>query len=299
MSLKDIFYAVLSVLLWALNIWAQTIAAQEISPFLLSFLRIGLFVPLVLIFPKPPSNNGWQYMAAGLFWNAFNFIFLNLGWKLGVGVAVSSFIIQTNVFFSILLCFLLLNERPRFYQVAGIIIASVGITLLAQTKDSSAGQNSLLGMGLILLASLSWGTGYALLKKFRIGSTMADITWISFYASLPLLVMTLIFDGPAKIYQQLFLLSLKGWFCILYAFLCSSIIAGRLWLYLTKKYSSAYVVPYLLLIPIFATLVATTLNHEVLTPMQIGAGSLILLGVFISQVAPYLNFKRYKDQGSQ
>lgn len=287
MSLRDIVLAILSVLLWSANIWAQRNVAQEISPLLLSFLRIGILMPLVFFFPKP-KNKAWHYMLAGLFWNAFNFIFLNLGWQLGVGVAISSFVIQTNVFFSIIICALMLNERPNIYQIFGMIIASTGVTLLASTSNSMEEQDWLIGIGVMLLASISWGIGFAFIKKFRIGSSMTDITWLSFYSSLPLLAITLVFDGPTIMYDQLMSLSLKGMFCILFAVIASTIVASRMWLYLTNKYHSSYLVPYLLLIPIFAIIIAKIMTNEVLTTVQLSSGALILAGVFVSQVVPHI-----------
>ena len=287
MSLRDIILAVISVFLWAANIYAQKKVAQEISPLLLSFLRIGILIPLVFIFPKA-KNKAWHYMLAGLFWNAFNFIFLNLGWQLGVGVAVSSFVIQTNVFFSIIICSLMFNERPSIYQVFGMIIACSGVTLLASTKGTMEQENWLIGIGVMLMASISWGIGFALIKKFRIGSSMNDITWLSFYSSLPLLAVTLLFDGPVTVYDQLMRLSPDGWGCILFAVIASTIMASRMWLYLTNKYHSSYLVPYLLLIPIFAIVIALLLTDEVLTSMQIVSGTLILIGVFVSQVVPHI-----------
>jgi O-acetylserine/cysteine efflux transporter len=296
-SYKDIGFAVLSVLLWASNILAQKTVAQELSPFLLAFLRSGSLLPLLFFFPKPPSQK-WRYMLAGTFWCSFNFIFLNLGWKMGVGVAVSSFIIQTNVFFSILQCFVLLKERPNSHQIFGMMVAAVGVSLLANAQDVMANPNWLAGIGIMLMASLSWGTGYALLKKFQIGSTMADITWLSSYSAILLLLLTLVMDGPGDIYGQLLALSPEGWGCIVFAVVASTIVASRLWLYLSQKYTAGQVMPYMLLIPIFALIIGQVAIGEVLSSSQVKAGSLILFGVFISQVMPYFK-KRQQSKAME
>ena len=41
----------------------------------------------------------------------------------------------------------------------------------------------------LISVSLSWGLGFALLKKFKIGKSLKDVTWLSIYSILPMLFL--------------------------------------------------------------------------------------------------------------
>jgi O-acetylserine/cysteine efflux transporter len=282
MSLKDTFIAIFVIFLWATSLIVQKIALGHISIYILSFLRLLSVVPLLLLYTKPTHPIS-RYFLAGLFWNALNWLFLGFGLKSGVGAGLSSFLMQTNVLFGVLFCFLFLREKVTLIEVVGMAVAFFGTYLLTQARYGDTSDISFLGIISILISAICWGIGFTLLKKFKIGAGMADNVWLSVISIPSLMAIPFIIEGPQEAIYNFTHLSSIGILCSVYVGLVSTVWAGYLWLSLAQRVSSLKQTPFMLLLPVFTCLLSALLLNETLTLSQITAGAVILLGVFIAR----------------
>lgn len=282
MSLKDTFIAIFVVFLWATSLIVQKIALGHISIYILNFLRLVSVVPLLLLYPKP-SNSIFKYFLAGFFWNALNWLFLGFGLKSGVGPGLSSFLMQTNVLFGVLFCFLFLREKVTFIEMVGMAVAFLGAYLLTQARYGHTVNIPLLGVCSILISAVCWGIGFTLLKKFKIGAGMGDNVWLSVISIPSLMTIPFMIEGPEKALYNFTHLSYTGVLCSIYVGLVSTVWAGYLWLNLAQRVSSLKQTPFMLLLPVFTCILSALLLNETLTPHQMAAGFVILLGVFIAR----------------
>ncbi|OJX11388.1 MAG: hypothetical protein BGO77_06830 [Caedibacter sp. 37-49] len=282
MSFKDTLIAIFVIFLWATSLIVQKIALGHISIYILSFLRLLSVVPLLLFYSKPTHPIS-RYFLAGLFWNALNWLFLGFGLKSGVGPGLSSFLMQTNILFGVLFCFLFLREKVTPIEIAGMTVAFLGAYLLTQATYGNTFDMPFLGIIAILISAVCWGIGFTLLKKFKIGAGMADNVWLSVISIPSLMAIPFIIEGPQEAIHNFTHLSYIGVLCSIYVGLVSTVWAGYLWLSLAQRVSSLKQTPFMLLLPVFTCLLSALILNESLTFSQIIAGTVILLGVFIAR----------------
>jgi len=280
MSGKDIGIALWVILLWSSNLVVQKIAVDHLSVFVLSFLRVALVFPLVFFYPKPKKSI-WKYFISGFFLIALYLTLFGFGLKSEIGAGLSAFFLQAQVLFVILCCFLLLGERPTWFQVAGLFISFGGVYLLTASSDPLDVPFS--GVVFLLTACVSFGIGIAFSKKYKIGENMSDITWLSMAATIPLLFSCFLFEGPFQTFENVIHLSTTAVFCVIFATLLSTIWATYLWLNLLQKFPAPSVAPFMLLFPVFSNILSYIIMGENLTTIQMVSGCVITLGVMFAQ----------------
>jgi len=280
MSGKDIGIALWVVLLWSSSLVVQKIAVAHLSVFVLSFLRVALVFPLLFLYPRP-GKSLWKYFIAGFFLIALYLTLFGFGLKSEIGVGLSAFFLQAQVLFVILCCFLILGEKPAWFQCVGLFISFGGVYLLTTTSDPS--DVPILGVVFLLMACVSFGIGVAFSKKYNIGESMADITWLSMVATLPLFLICIFFEGPVQTFDMVVHLSPMAIFCVIFAALLSTIWATYLWLALLQKAPASSVAPFMLLLPVFSNILSYMIMGETLTVIQMVSGFVIVLGVMFAQ----------------
>ncbi len=287
MTLRDTLTAIFVVFLWSTSLLVQKFAVNHISIYVLGFLRLLMAVPFIFIYRRP-SHPIWRYLLIGFFWNVLNFLFIGIGFKSGIGAGISSFLIQTNAFFGVFFCYLLLRENVHIVEIIGMLVASYGVYLLSTPLQ----ETTLIGIISILLSSICWGMGFTLLKKMKIGGTMADNVWLSIVSAPSLLAIPFILEGPQKAIFEFSHLNFTGIGCAFYVGFVSTICASYLWMNLAHRVSTAQQAPFMLLLPVFTCALSVLSMKEILTFSQLFAGGIILLGVFITRGVPLL--KRLK-----
>ncbi len=272
--------ALLVVLLWSSNLIVQKIAVGHLSVFALSFLRVAFVFPLLFFYPKPEKSL-WKYFISGFFLIVIYLTLFGLGLKSDIGIGLSAFFLQAQVLFVILCCFLVLGEKPTWFQGVGFLISFVGVYLLTATSDPS--DVPFFGVVFLLAACFSFGIGVAFSKKYKIGENMTDVTWLSIANVPSLFLVCLLFEGPLQTLHIVLHLSPMAIFCVLFGAILSTTWATYLWLSLLQKFPGSSVAPFMLLLPVFSNILSYGIMGESLTTLQIVSGSVIILGVMFAQ----------------
>lgn len=280
MTGKDALIALWVVFLCSTNLLVQKLAVDYVSIYVLTFLRVALVFPLIFFYKKPEKQI-YKYVIAGFFYNALYLLLFGLGIKTKIGAGASAFLLQTQVLFGILFCILILKEKPKSSVFTGICIAFIGVYLL--TAYSSDSDIPMFGASTLILACISWGIGFALLKKYKIGSTMSDVTWLSLTSALPLLLACFYFEGAPQTFEMILNISWVAMCCILFATLVSTLWANYLWLGLIQRVEGSSAATFMLMLPVFSTLMSHVVWEEKMTFLQIGSGLIIILGVMVTQ----------------
>jgi O-acetylserine/cysteine efflux transporter len=282
MTGKDICIALWVTILWSGAIIAQKIALVQYSIFTWNFLRVAMILPFIFFFPKP-RNNFLQYCLCGLFLFAIYPFFLGVGLQSGLGAGMTSFFLQTQVFFVILCGIVFLKEKPTWYQLVGIFISFVGVYFMK--VSSSSLEAPLLGVLFLLSSGLFLGIGVVLSKKYQLGTNLSDIVWLSVASAGPLLLICFIAEGPQVTFDNIIQISPTVFLCLTFTSLFSIIWATYLWLTLLQRASIMAVTPFMLMVPIFVNIFSILLLGEKLSLLQIGSGFIIMLGVIFAQGA--------------
>ncbi|KTD45740.1 integral membrane protein [Legionella rubrilucens] len=279
MPFAHVLLALVVVLVWGVNFLFVKFALDEMSPLLLCALRFVLASLPAVFFIKPPKVPFTLIASYGLVMFALQFSLLFLGMHAGMTPGMASLIIQVQVFFSLFFAVVFLKEQPHLLQIMGAIVSFAGIGLVALHLDSHI---TLTGFLFILAAAATWGVGNLITKKFQGVNMMAVVVWGSFVASIPMLLLSLLLEGPASMvytYRHINWLGMGSLFYIVYI---STWVGYGVWNWLISRYPVGMVVPYTLLVPVVGVFSSIIVLGEPFELWKVAAGLLVICGLMIN-----------------
>lgn len=281
MSTPHLLLALLVVVIWGINFLFVSFGLEEISPLLLCALRFLLSsIPAVFFIPLPQKS--FKFIALyGLVMFAMQFAFLFIGMSIGMPAGMASLLMQTQVFFSMFFAVLFLGEQPNIGQVVGALVAFTGIGIVAMHFDNDI---SLLGFIFILAAAATWGLGNLITKKIQVtnANMLAIIAWGSFFACIPMFLISLLVEGSAAFVSTYHHLSWRGIVSLLYIVFASTWIGYGVWNWLIARYPVGLVAPFTLLVPIVAIVSSVLVLDEPFQLWKLAAGLLVVGGLCIN-----------------
>ncbi|MBP9841359.1 MAG: EamA family transporter [Simkaniaceae bacterium] len=288
MPLTHLFLTLLVVLIWGFNFVVIKVGLQEIPPLFLCFSRFFLTSIPAIFFIKFPATSLKKVILYGLFMFALPFGSLFMGMFVGVTPGLASLLFQAQVFFSALLAIAFFGEKLTKWQAVGALISFSGIALVGVKIGGSA---SLLGFFLLIAGAAFWGVGNAVSKKIGKVNMVSLIVWGSFMAWPPLLLLSLVFEGPEKLILSVQHLSLLSMGAVLYITYLSTLLAFALWSLLLHRHRLPTITPFTLLVPIVGMTSSIVVLGEPLQIWKITAGVLVIAGLYINVMGPRL-FKK-------
>ena len=188
LSLKHFLLALAVVAVWGTNFVVIKLALGHMPPLMFATLRFAVVVvPAVLFVPRPAV--GWRNLAAyGLLIGVgqFGLLFVAMNGHISPGLA--SLVIQVQVFFTIGLAMMLAGESLQRVQWVALALGAAGLGLIVTHTD---GSTTPLGLGLILLAALSWAGGNLVSRAAGRINMVAYVVWSSLFAVPPLALLAL------------------------------------------------------------------------------------------------------------
>jgi O-acetylserine/cysteine efflux transporter len=273
---RHVALAILVAFIWGLNFVLIDVALVSFPPILLAALRFVLASLPVLFLPRPKVP--WRRMVAigsTLFVGQYALLFT--GMANGMPPGLASIILQIQVFLTILIAALALREWPSGRQLGGSILALAGLALVAATAGGA--DVTIVGLALTLLSALSWSVGNVLLRSAGKVDMLAMISWLSLVPPLPLLALSLLTEGPARVTEALAHPALPSVLALAYTAFLSTSIAFAGWGQLLKLYPAATAAPFALLVPIFGTLAAALFVGEHFAALRLAGMALIFIGL--------------------
>jgi O-acetylserine/cysteine efflux transporter len=278
--------AVLVAAIWGLNFVVIEVGLEDFPPLLLSALRYALAaLPLLVIGGRPEIAWKWVLAVGGAI-GVVKFSLLFVGMDVGMPAGLASLVLQMQAFFTVGFAVVLLRERPRAAQAAGLALASAGLALVASGLDGIA---TPAGFALVIAAAAAWGIGNVAIKRASPADPLRFMTWICVVPPLPLLALSLAFEGPARIGDALAGVDLGGAGAVAYIAFAATTVGWGLWAHLLRAYSASTVAPFSLLVPIFGLGFAALLLGEPLTWRTIAAAVLVVGGVLLTLRAPRIS----------
>lgn len=279
MKITDHLVALLVVFIWGTNFVFIRMGLDDLAPFTFATLRFLLVaLPLVLIVSKP--NVSWTNLIGyGICIGVGQFGLLFWAMQSNISPGLASLIIQIQVFFTILLSALLLNERVRGYQWTALAISLLGLMIVIVFTD---GHTTAIGVVVVLVAAMSWAGGNLLAKQAGEINYLAYIAWSSLFAILPLAIMSLAFDGMEQISEGLSNSRWQTWAIIIWQSVGNTIIGYGLWNWLLSRHSAASVTPWALMVPVFGMTASAWFLEESMPWWKLLAIGLILTGLVLN-----------------
>ncbi len=215
------------------------------------------------------------------------FAFLFLAIKLGMPAGLASLVLQAQAFFTLLLGALFLAEKLRWNHIAGIIIATLGMFMLATAgmEGQTTAGITLTTMMLTLAAALSWGLGNItnkIIMRNRKVPVMSLVVWSALVPVGPFFACALLFEGKAAIVYSLLHITLQTVMALIYLAFAATIIGYAIWGNLLSRYETWRVAPLSLLVPVVGILSAALCLDETLSAQQMLGASVIIIGLLVN-----------------
>jgi len=275
---RDILAAVSVALVWGLTFIAIKVGVGETSPLMLSALRFVFASIPAVFFVAPPRAPAWKVALYGLLIGVGQFGVLFIAIRQGFPVGLSSLVIMAQVYFTILLAWLILSERPKRMQLIGAGVAFAGMGVIGSERLAGASVGPFL---LVVLAAFFWGAGNVVAKTAGKIDALALTVWSSLAAPLPLIALSLAFDGTTPLYG----LAHPSWrlavsvAVIAYA---GTIFGFGLWARLLAHYSAATVAPFALLVPVVGMAAGVLIFAEPLRAVELFGALLVMAGLALN-----------------
>ncbi|TDD17806.1 EamA family transporter [Kribbella turkmenica] len=276
MKPRDLMLALAVVIAWGVNFVVIEVGLEDFPPLLFSALRFFLAaVPAIFLVGRPQV--AWRYVVGvGLALGVAKFGLLFVAMDRGVPAGLSSLVLQSQVIFTVLFAIVVLRERPRVTQAAGITIACAGMLLIMLDRGLSAPLGAL---ALVIAAGACWGVSNTITRHAKPQDTLRFMVWVSAVAVVPLLLLSLIVEGPRADVDALRSIDLTGVGALGYLAFVATLFGFGVWGYLLRQYDASTVAPFSLLVPVVGMGAAWLLRGEAIGVQQAVAAVLIIGGM--------------------
>lgn len=283
MPTSHLFLALAVVAVWGTNFVVIRWGLDGLPPFLFATLRFALSaLPWMLFVPRPTAP--WRSMAAfGVLLGVgqFGLLFVAIDGHISPGLA--SLVVQLQVFFTIGLSLWLMRERVRGFQVAGLLLAVSGLGVIALNLDATV---TLTGLAIVLCAAFFWSSANLVIKSLGPVNMLHFMVWSSIFAVPPLLLISLLVEGPALIAQSLRAADAVVWGSVLWQAIGNSLFGYGAWNWLLARHPAATVTPMALLVPVFGMSASAFSLSEAMPAWKLGACVLVLGGLAVIVLWP-------------
>jgi O-acetylserine/cysteine efflux transporter len=279
MEPKHILWAVLVTAIWGVNFVVIRLGLDDFPPILLNTLRFSFAGGLFAWFIPRPRIAFWRIAAVGLSLGVAKFTLLFIGMDAGMPAGLSSLVLQSQAFFTVLFATAVLGERPKSQQIVGMAVAFGGLAVIALDLGQGTVTSA---FALVLAAAACWGVANLLIKSSGADDMLGLIVWASVTAAPPLIALSLVFEGPERILDTLSHISIKGAGAVAYIVIAATLVGFGLWSRLLKLYPASLVAPFSLLVPVFGLSSAALVLGETLTPLKIAGATLVIIGLAIN-----------------
>jgi O-acetylserine/cysteine efflux transporter len=280
LSGRDLASALVVVLVWGVNFVVMKYALRDFSPFQLGAARyVFAVLPLVLLIRPPQIHAKWLLMY-GLLQGVGQFGILFIALKVGMTAALASVLLQTQVFFTALFGFVLLQERAGGPLQIGMLLAALGLGCFAlnyivpATGDASSATinaTTWLGFLLTLCAASMWALSNIIARRvqqlYQTYSPIAFVVWSSTVAIVPFVALSLAFDAPEIRWKWLDAQP-SSWAAVAYLGWVATVLGYSLWTGLLKRHPANKVAPFSLGVPIVGLSTGMLVLGEGITAWQ-------------------------------
>ncbi len=285
MSYSHLLLALTVVFVWGTNFVVIRWGLDGLPPFLFATLRFACSALPWLLFIRRPAVP-WRKLAAfGVLLGVGQFALLFLAMRADISPGLASLVIQVQVFFTIGLSLLTLDERLRGYQLSGLVLAVAGLALIGAHLDATL---TLTGLVLVLAAAFFWACANMVVKTVGRIDMLGFMVWTSLFAVPPLFVLSWLLEGPQLMAASVLHASAGVWACVLWQALGNTLFGYGAWNWLLARHPAATVTPIALLVPVFGMGASALSLGEPLPAWKLAAGGLVMCGLAVIVLWPRL-----------
>jgi drug/metabolite transporter (DMT)-like permease len=276
-----------AALLTAMLIWGATyvvtkVALPHIGPFTILLIRLVLGTAALVPFAwsrgyRPSLALEKRFVLFGLTGMVLHLGFEIMGLKF-TSASSAVLIIATAPVVTVAFSVALLKERVTRRQMLGIGLSIVGVALITGARTAGGYPLAWLGNVLVFAGVVAWGVYTVQGKRIAANhswlvSTTAA-TSAAILLTIPLAVAEILVEGPPRV-------TAGGIAAVVYLGVFAQAIAYALWNLALQHVDGSVAGPYVNLVPVVGVVLAVAVG-EALTPLQLGGGATVALGVWLN-----------------
>ena len=227
--------------------------------------------------PILPSKTGWKGILLLAFVGAtlvFGAMFLSPGLA---GAGIASVLGNSQALFTVALASVFLGERLTTGKTAAIVLGISGIILIAYPALKASNSESILGVGLALVASAGTAIGNVIVKRIRLAQGLLTFAgWQFLLGSLPLLAFSGLIERGHEIRWTMEFAGL-----LLFLALIQTSLATAAWYWLVQKEEVGRLSLFFFFVPIFGLGVSALVFNEPINLVEGMGIAVILAGIGI------------------
>ncbi len=266
------------VAVWGSNFVVIKWALAHFSPLWLAFLRFGLAALPALWLPRPVAP--WRVVAGyGLLIGVGQFGLLFIAMRSHISPGLASLVVQSQVFFTLLLAWAWRGQRVRPWQGVALLLAAGGIALVGSRLDAAA---TPLGLGLVLGAGLSWAAANLVGQRAGRVDMLGFMVWSSLAAVPVLAALAWTLEGPAALWAAVQTAGWDAWAAVGWQALGNTLFGYGAWGWLLTRHAAGQVVPLALVVPVFGLGCSAWWLGETLPAWKLGGAGAVMAGLLLN-----------------
>ncbi|MDX1265834.1 MAG: EamA family transporter, partial [Oceanisphaera sp.] len=249
---------------------------SDMDPLLIAAARFFCATFPIIFFIRRP-NVPWRYlMGYGLVFGTGIWGMASSSITFGLSSGMAAVLLQLDVLTTVLVGVLLYKEiiSPRMWL--GITVALAGLLVSIVYTN---GNVTLAGTVFILVSAICWPLAGVIVRQSGTRSAFAFNIWGMLFAPLPLIGLSVLFNGAEIIevtYQQW---NANTWMSVLFQAYPTTLFGYWIWNKMLLRYPMSQMAPLTLLVSVFALLSGYLIYGEQLSIAQWISCSAFLLGV--------------------
>jgi O-acetylserine/cysteine efflux transporter len=261
------------------NFVVIAVGLESFPPLLFAALRFGLTaLPAIFLVPRPDVR--WPaVVAVGVFICVGQFGVLFVAMNIGLPAGLASVIAPLQPVFTIPLAVIALGERPIPRQVVGVAIAVAGLGTIVAGRAHGV---PLLAVALGVASAASWGCGNVVTRAAGTKRPFSLLVWSSAVGPVPLLGLSLIFEGAGRWRSAASSLDASGLAALAYVVVVSTFFGYGTWYRLMSRYPASTVAPFTLIVPVVGILSAWLVRGEHPTWVELLGSLTVLIGLALA-----------------
>ena len=275
--------AALACLLWSGSIIASKLSYDTLAPMSLGLIRFSLstvvFFAICLLGGQrtvPDARSMAQIALTGLLGTTLYFAAENYGVQM-LPASTSSLIVGSFPAMALLLEWVIDHARPRPAKTMGIVLAFLGVALLALTESREGGSDVLVGSLVLMFGGLCWAL-YNFAMRMVMGryTTLTITTWQTLFGALGFIPFVMAEGMPDQ------LPSPTAWASLAYLVLGCTVIGFVLYNWGLEELEPSTATSLSNLIPVFGLVLSALILGEQISLQQLVGGTIVVAGIVLS-----------------
>ncbi|MEN1834058.1 EamA family transporter [Pseudomonas lijiangensis] len=274
----DYTLLLLVALIWGGNFALIKVGLEQITPFVMTFIRFFLCVfPFIFFIPKPqiPVHvlAAYGVLFGGGIWGGANIAIYT-----GTSPGTVSLIIQLSAFITFIIGLVAFKEKTSKISILSLFISLSGLSLML---FNSGGGSGLVGITTCLFAAFCFSLCTFIIQKHKPKDLLPFMIWSLLFSLPVLLALALYFEGTGAFYNLKNAINYKAIISLVSQSYITTLLGYWIWNHNIKKYSGSTIAPIGLLVPFFAILISYLFFHYPMNETVILSISLVFLGVIL------------------